>query len=420
MAGSDPAGDQGDAAQPKRARIELLVRGQDGDDFKTREVASASAYLESRPQRIPAEESELARLPSGFRGADAYVLKNRRNEEYLLLTEAEKFLWEQMNGRASLQEIGTAYVLRYGSFDFDIIPVLIAKLRKAELLTMRPASRLREVLARNRRNPAARAAEAVLHGLEKLTVTSRRSHRVFERVYRYGAFLLFTPFAVLVLLGLVVLGAGGAISLWQESGEVTAGLAKHPLVAILLVKAVFWLTVVTHQIMHALACVHYKRHVREFGFTILHGFIPTFYVDVTDIFMASRRARIVNALAGPLVHLFLASVCLWTASQVGPGLLKGFLAASAILQLQSFFVSLYPFCFLEMDGYHILVDLLGMPTLAHDSVRFVRDALWSRIRSGARLNRQEVAWVAYFVLSLLSIAGFIALNVWVLVHASHS
>ena len=45
--------------------------------------------------------------------------------------------------------------------------------------------------------------------------------------------------------------------------------------------------------------------MREFGFTMLHGFIPTFYVDVTDIFMASRRARIVNALAGPLVHLFL-------------------------------------------------------------------------------------------------------------------
>ena len=418
MAGPKYPRDKAEADRPKRARIEILVRGEDGDDFETREVASASAYLESRPQRIPDADCELARLPAGLRGASTYVLKNRRTEDYLQITEPEKFLWEQMDGRVSLQEIGTAYVLHYGAFDFDIIPALISKLRSAQLLTMRPASRLREVLARNRRNPAARAAEAVLHSLERLTVTSRKAHHVFARIYRYGGFLLFTPVAVLALLALVALGARGAVLLWGESGEVTAGLARHPVVAILLVKLCFWLTVVSHQVMHALACVHYKRRVREFGFTVLHGFIPTFYVDVTDIFMASRRARIVNALAGPLVHLFLAALYLWTASLLGPGLLKGFLAASAILQVQSLFVSLYPFCFLEMDGYHILVDILGAPTLKHDSVRFVRESLWSRLMSGGRLGRQEVAWVAYFALSLVSIVGFVVLNVWVVVHAS--
>jgi hypothetical protein len=401
----------------KRARIELLVRSEEGDAFQTREVPSASAYLESRPQRIPDAECELARHPSALRGAVTYVLKNRRTEDYLLITEPERFLWEQMDGRASLQDIGTAYVLRYGAFDFDIIPTLIAKLRSAQLLTMRPASRLREVLARNQRNPAARAAEAVLHALEKLTVTSRRSHRVFERIYACGGFLLFTPAAVVALAVLTALGARGAIALWHESGEVTAGLAEHPVVALLLVKLCFWLTVVSHQVMHALACVHYHRRVREFGFTVLHGFIPTFYVDVTDVFMAENRARVVNALAGPLVHLAFGATYFWIAGGLGPGLAKGFLAASAILQMQSFVVSLYPFAFLELDGYYIMVDLLGAPTLKHDSVRFVRDSLWAKLRSKTRWSRQEIAWVAYYALSMISIAAFIALNIGVLMHA---
>ena len=135
----------------------------------------------------------MARLPYATQGIVTYALKNSRTEQIIQITEAEKFLWEQMDGRASLQEIATAYLLRYGSFDFEIIPTLIVKLLRADLLTMRPVSRLRAVLARNRRNAAARAMEGTLHALERLTVNSRRAHEIFARVYRYGGFLLFSP-----------------------------------------------------------------------------------------------------------------------------------------------------------------------------------------------------------------------------------
>ena len=404
----------------RKSKIELLVRDEAGDRFRIQRVESGLAYLQHRPQRIPLEQCELAEMRSGVRKATSYVLKNRKTEHYIQLTEPEKFLWEQMDGHASLQEMATAYVLRYGAFDFDIIPGLISKLRRAELLTMRPASRLREVLSRHRRNPAVRAAEAAFKALEKLTVTSRRAHTLFERVYRYGAFVLFTPFKVAGLVLITGLGVRGAVLLWGDRSEVTAALAAHPIAAILLVKLFFWLTVISHQMVHALALVHYGRRVREFGFTMLHGFIPTFYADVTDIFMGTRRARLVAALAGPLVHLFLGAFYLWSASLLGPGLLKGFLAASAILQLQSLFVSLYPFCFLEMDGYHVLVDLLGMPTLNHESVSFVRHSLWRRLVKGVGLNRQEVVYVSYVFLSTTSIVAFVGMNVWMLFRAGAS
>ncbi len=407
-------------SRPKRARLELLVRRADGDGFEVREIPSAVAYLQSRPQRIPAADWEMARLPYARQGVVTYALKNSRTEQIIQITEAEKFLWEEMDGRVSLQEIATAYLLRYGSFDFEIIPTLIVKLLRADLLTMRPVSRLRAVLARNRRNAAARAMEGTLHALERLTVASRRAHDVFARVYRYGGFLLFSPWALLALILMVGLGGWSAVRIWAELGEVTHGLAQHPLIAILLVKVVFWLTVINHQVIHALACVHYRRRVREFGFTILHGFIPTFYADVTDIFMASRRARIVNAVAGPLFHLFLGAFCFWIATMLSPGLFQGFLAASAILQLQSFFISLYPFCFLEMDGYHILVEWLGIPTLNDDAVRFVRESLWARLRSLDSFTRREGIYVAYFALSLVSVTGFVLATVWLLVRAGTS
>lgn len=401
-----------------RAKLELLVRSEAGDDFQVTKVESSLAYRQARPHRIPDTQYEVAALRSNVRRTTTYIVKNRLTEKYIELTEAEKFLWDQMNGRTSVEELGVAYVLKYGAFDFDIIHTLIDKLQRAELLTMRPVSRLREVLARNRRNPAARAAEATLKALERLTVGSRTAHDAFARVYRYGAFLIFSPVGLGLLAFVTLLGVQGTREIWRDSGDLYAGFGEHPVTALVLVKVFFFLTLISHQMLHALALVHYGRRVKEFGFTMLHGFLPTFYADVTDVFMGSRRARIVAGISGPLVHLFLGSLYIYLASECGPGLLKSFLVASAIIQSQSLFFSLYPFCFLEMDGYHVLVDWLGLPRLKSESINFVKHRLWQRIRGGVRLSREEVVFVGYVVLSTVSIAAFVALNVWFFVHTT--
>jgi putative peptide zinc metalloprotease protein len=132
--------------------------------------------------------------------------------------------------------------------------------------------------------------------------------------------------------------------------------------------------------------------------------------------MASRRARVITALAGALTHLYLGSLSLWAATQMPSGLLQSFTAAVGVLQFQALFVSLYPFCFLEMDGYHILVDVLGLPTLNQDSWQFVKRGFWRRLADRRRLTRQETISVGYFALSVLSILAFIALNLWGLLH----
>ena len=177
---------------PRRAKLELLVR-RDGDDgFDVHQVASATAFVQSRPQRVPPESWELAEMPSRVAGQPSFILKNTATDRFLLLTEPERFLWQRMDGQTSLQEIATAYVLRYGAFDFDIIPTLMRKLQRAQLLTLTPTSRLRQALARNRRRPLVKAIETGLTALERINISSRHVHRVFGAVYRWGGFVLFT------------------------------------------------------------------------------------------------------------------------------------------------------------------------------------------------------------------------------------
>src|SRR5439155_227531 len=286
--------------RPAPAKLELLVR-RDDESFEVREVGSALGFIQSRPQRGAEGSFEVSEVRSSVAAERSFILKSAATERFLVLSEPEKFLWEQMDGNTSLQEIATAYVLRYGEFDFDIIPNLIRKLQRARLLTLEPKSRLRQALARNRGQRVAKAVEATLMGLERINLSSRRVQPLFQRLHRWGGFVLFT------------------------------------------------------------------------------------------------RAAVVAAQA-----------------PVG-SFTQAFAAASGIIQWQALAISLYPFCFIEMDGYHVFVDLLGVPTLKHDAVSYVKALLRGRER--LRWGRLEALWLAYVGLSSLSIAAFLAFNVWIVVSA---
>jgi putative peptide zinc metalloprotease protein len=240
---------------------------------------------------------------------------------------------------------------------------------------------------------------------------------VFSAAYRWGGFVLFTPVGVAACLALAVAGLVAGVKLWQEGGDIVAGFGGHALRAVLMVKLAFFLTLAAHQIVHGLALVHYRRRVREFGFTFLHGFVPTFYIDVTDIFMTGRRARVVTAVSGALVHLVLGAACFLVALFAPLGsFTQAFAAASGMLQWQAFVVALYPFCFIEMDGYHVLVDVLGTPTLKQEAISWVGRLV--RRTGPWRFGRQEALWAFYVVVSTLSVAAFVAFNVMLIVHTS--
>jgi putative peptide zinc metalloprotease protein len=400
---------------PRRAKLELLVRHDDGDDFEVHEVGSARAFIQLRPQRVAEGSFEISEVTSRVAGQRSFILKNLSTDRFLLLSEPERFLWDQMNGETSLQQMATAYVLRYGEFDFDIIPNLIRKLQRGGLLTLTPGSRLRQALARNRRRRVVVWLETAVTSLEKVVVASRRVQPVFLRLYRWGGFLLFTRAAVVLCALLAVMGIVAGVRLWHEAGDIVHGLGERPILALLSVKLLFWFTVVGHQIIHGVALIHYGRRVREFGFTFLHGFVPTFYVDVTDIFMTGRRARVVTAVSGAAVHLVLGSIWFIIAARSAEGFLQAFAAASGMIQWQAFVIALYPFCFIEMDGYHVLVDALGMPTLKQDAMAYTRAVLRGTVRP--RLRGEEGLWLGYVALSTLSIVAFVAFNVWLIVHA---
>src|SRR5262249_40421584 len=153
-----------------------------------------------------------------------------------------------------------------------------------------------------------KALELALTSLERIRIASHNVQGFFQALYRFGGFLVFTPFAAIVCAVLALVGAAAALMLFRDVRDMLEGFGGHALRGILTLKLACSAALAFHQFVQGRACIHCRRRVREFGFTFLHGFVPTFYIDVTDIFMASRRARVVTAVTGALVHLVLGAV----------------------------------------------------------------------------------------------------------------
>jgi hypothetical protein len=391
---------------PEPAKLELLTRRPGEPGFEVHEVQSGQAYLGFRPQRLPPTEWEITPQPRGIDGARTYILKSHRRDRYLLLSPKEYFLWEQFDGHHSLSEVGRTFFFEFGSFDYEVIRQFLAKLYHAGLLAENQTASLRPSLARRHEHWWARSLAAILKTWEHMTFRSSDADRYCAALYARGGFVFFRWPLVLLYAALWLCAIFAVSRLWPDAPAMTARLAARPLLSSGIILATIVLASMLHVLVHALACKAHGRKVREMGFFLLQGIWPTFYADVTDIFMSSRRARIMVDLAGPMVEIVGGSLAFIGAFGSQPGLGQSLLFGAGIVLWESALVNLYPFSFLEMDGYNVLADLLATPTLRQQALAFF-PSLWRRPRDGRPLSRTEWIQIGYLALCLVSVLAYI-------------
>ena len=388
------------------AKLELLTRKPGEPGFQIHEVHSSQAHLLWRPKRLPETEWELTPQPRGVDGSRSYIVRSRRRDRYLLLGPKEYFLWEHFDGRHSLSEIGRAFHFEFGAFDYSAIRQFLAKLYHAGLLEEVEASGLHRGLAGRQGRWWARTLAAVVKAWVRISFRVTDADRYCSALYNRGGFLLFHPLVFVVSAALLVFGVIAVAHLAPHVREITLRLAARPLLGTGVIGATLLGVSMLHVTVHALACKAYGRRVREMGFFLLQGILPTFYADVTDIFMSSRRARVTVDLAGPMVEVVFGSLAFLGAYGSVPGLGQSLLFGAGVVLWESALLNLYPFNFLEMDGYNILADLLAMPTLRQQALRLF-PKLPRRLRDGKMLDRSEWIQFGYLALCLVSVLAYL-------------
>lgn len=383
------------------AKLQLLTRSNEQSGFEIFEIDSGQIYPRFKPQRLAASEWELRRQPLAADGTYSYVLNNRRHDRYLLLSAKEHFLWEQLDGRNTLEEIARSFHFEYGAFDYSLIREFLAKLYHAGLIEgHRTPVRLGYVVSAKEPSGSSRLRRA-LNLWRHFGLRVRNADRYCAAIYRRGGFILFHPLAVAGVVGLAVAAFVAAYRLAPLWIELARQLSAQPYPTLAVMLVALLVAAVLHVLAHALACKSQGRRVREIGFFLLQGVWPTFYADVTDIFMANRRARLIVDLAGPMVELFFGSVAMLGAYFSHPGMQQALLFGVALLLWEGALINLYPFSFFELDGYNILADLLAMPMLRQQALALLPN--WRQtLRHPKALQRAEIIQIGYLALCLVS------------------
>jgi hypothetical protein len=71
-------------------------------------------------------------------------------------------------------------------------------------------------------------------------------------------------------------------------------------------------------------------------------------------------------------------------------------------------INLYPFLFLELDGYHILIDFVQQPALRELAPRFIRRGVWEKLRARKKLSRGDFELLGYALICIVSVAGILS------------
>ncbi len=339
--------------------------------------------------------------------------------KYLLLSERDEFIYEQMDGTRSVQDLVLAYFHKYESFSFDRVSVLVTRLRDAGLLEDPPIqafTALRDRIERGKTEGRVRRIAGLffdcrleIRGIDRAVTLA---YKLFFRLFfTRVAYLLYAVIAVLGLAAFAFVVNEGRYSpsdLYTSSGgSVAYG-------ALTLVATTAFL-VFFHQAAHVFAAKSLGREVPCAGFIINYG-LPFFYATTTDVWLESRSSRIMVSMAGTISDLVLGSagalfLVAYPDSAWGPLVFK-----LSVVSFAALFMDLNPL--FELDGYYALADYLEIPDLRARSMRFLRRELWGKLKGREGLARMDRMLAVYGVLALgwtavivLAAVAFLAMQV---------
>ena len=324
------------------------------------------------------------------------ILKNPDNGKYFKLSEEGWFIWQQLDGKQTMQEVTLALADQFNVFAPDVVAALISKLAKAKFIINV------EIVGGEGEKHQARWSRAVwrVRCLLEKRVAIGDSDKWLTRVYKKYCYHLFTPVGKIVLALIALSGFGAFIFSAPHIINVFKTI-PNSLFLFILIMPFTMLSVAFHEMGHALA-------TKSFGFEVHYMGVgwywlgPVAFTDTSDMWLSTRWPRTVVNLAGVYTDSLFAAVCSILIFVIPFGYVQGFLWLLALFTYINALRMLSPLQ--ELDGYYVLMDLVDKPRLRQSAVTWLVRGFPKALRKPSlfKENIPEVSyWLACIVFLIL-------------------
>lgn len=283
------------------------------------------------------------------------TLKDPEQGEYYQLSAEGLFVWQQLNGQQTLQEITAAFHKKFAVVAPEAIFELVADLIDSGFIETKSLStqlnqitlpfwtkallKIRDVME----------AQWAIHNVDVwLTNAYKNWAKIF---FNRTALWLVSIFIVLGLTTFIAITPAIALKL----------PAAHHLVLLLVGSFIISsFTIFAHELSHAFATKSFNHHVYRMGVG-WYWLGPIAFTDTSDMWLANRKQRTAVNIAGILNDCAWGSCAAFLSYFSSHVELSIFFWIFALSQFIGVLKNLNPL--LEYDGYYILMDLLEKPHL---------------------------------------------------------
>lgn len=321
-------------------------------------------------------------------GQQITILKNPETNSYFKLSKEGHFIWKQLDGNHTLQDITLGLAERFDVFAPDVVAALISKLTRSGFVEN---VELNDNVALEKQPLWVRMMVKIQRMMDKRIAFGDADPwvtKVYNRFVRH----LLTRKAQVVLVSIMLLGL---ISFITNTSHVLEFFGKKHISLLLLLGLVplSLAELLLHELGHAFAVKACGREVHYIG--VGWSFSgPVAFTDTSDMWLATRKPRILVNLAGVYVDILIAGAAALSIWFIPNPYVQGMLWLFSLYTYIGGFRMLSPLQ--EMDGYYALMDWVEKNKLRQSAVLWLVKNFPKSLRS-PKLFKEHKAEVTYWL-----------------------
>ena len=297
-----------------------------------------------------------------------HVLKSPINK-YIRIDHGSYLLWLEMDGRQTVSEICYLDILRTGKLSLNRILSLISLLGNNGFLENWKAQPKKSIHRKIRNDLFSNLSEKFDRVFRKQELIIHNIDKILSISYKAFVKYLFSKISLCLYWAIAVLGILVFLEISSRYNGYGFSISYSTFIDYLAAIITVIILIPLHEGAHAYAVKHFGYDVHNAGVMIYLGSLA-FFVDTQDIWLAEKKNRVAVSWAGPFANIILGGLlAIWIS--FFPAFKYNYLIyRAALINLVVAMINLNPL--LELDGYYILIDLLGIPSLRQRSFDFLQ------------------------------------------------